>query len=156
MASNFPKFVIRTIRMNRAVKPLFRWLSVWVAVALLAIGAAAPVDARERPYDRQLFRLAETLGAVHYLRELCVGEDGPTWRAHMTALLSSEGTSARRRALLARRFNQGYQNYSRTYRTCTVTAKAALERFLRDAAETTDAMLKTAGGKAKQKPEATQ
>jgi len=124
--------------------------------ALVALVGATAANARERPYDRQLFRLAETLGAVHYLRELCVGEDGPTWRAHMAALLSSEGTTAKRRALLARRFNQGYQNYSRTYRTCTVTAKAALERFLRDAAETTDVMLKMSGDTRKLEPDATQ
>ncbi|MEL6873806.1 MAG: TIGR02301 family protein, partial [Pseudomonadota bacterium] len=42
--------------------------------ALVALVGATAANARERPYDRQLFRLAETLGAVHYLRELCVGE----------------------------------------------------------------------------------
>ncbi|MEL6299852.1 MAG: TIGR02301 family protein [Pseudomonadota bacterium] len=110
-----------------------------IVAAAFVFGASA---ASARPYDAKLFRLSEILGAVHYLRELCVGEDGQAWRSHMSAILASEGTSARRRALLARRFNRGYQNYSRTYRTCTVTAKAALDRFLRDAAETTDGMLR--------------
>lgn len=80
-------------------------------------------------------RLSEILGAIHYLRELCKGSDGQTWRRHMEDLIAAEGTSARRRALLARRFNLGYRNYSRTYRTCSVSANAALDRFLSDASK---------------------
>ena len=98
--------------------------------ALVVSGAASPV--RSAPYDAQLLRLAEIIGAIHYLRELCGNEDGQTWRNHMQDILEAEGQTALRRAVLARRFNQGYRNYSRTYKSCTVTAKTALERFIRD------------------------
>jgi len=105
-----------------------------VVVLSAAIMAAAPAQpAAAKSYDAQLMRLSEILGAVHYLRELCKGSDGQAWRRHMEDLIAAEGTSARRRALLARRFNLGYRNYARTYRSCSVSANAALDRFLSDA-----------------------
>jgi uncharacterized protein (TIGR02301 family) len=84
----------------------------------------------ERPYDDKLFRLAEILGAVHYLRELCQAEEGQVWREQMTALLEAEGTTAKRRSRLVRSFNRGYRGYQRTYRTCTKPAILAVERFM--------------------------
>jgi len=47
----------------------------------------------DKPYDTQLFRLAEILGTLHYLRELCGASEGMVWRDHMRELASSEGTS---------------------------------------------------------------
>ena len=119
-----------------------------IAFALLVVLASAPTASaqnRERAYDADLFRLAEILGGIHYLRALCGHNDGQTWRQHMEGLIKTEGTSAFRRALLARRFNQGYRSYSRTYKTCTVTAKAALERFIDDAKAASNNLLATRG-----------
>ena len=62
----------------------------------------------------------------------------------MQALINAEGATPRRRADLARRFNLGYRNYSRTYRTCSETAKAALNRFIGDATKLTDRILANA------------
>jgi uncharacterized protein (TIGR02301 family) len=84
----------------------------------------------QRPYDDKLFRLAEILGAVHYLRELCLAEEGQMWREQMTALIDAEGTTAKRRARLVRTFNRGYRGYQRTYRTCTRPAILAIDRFM--------------------------
>ncbi|MEM1307587.1 MAG: TIGR02301 family protein [Pseudomonadota bacterium] len=95
--------------------------------------ATTRAESPQRPYDTELFRLAENLGGIHYLGALCGRADGQSWRMHMQQLIDSEGSTALRRALLARRFNQGYRNYSRTYRTCSETAKAALSRFIGDA-----------------------
>ncbi|MEO0729578.1 MAG: TIGR02301 family protein, partial [Pseudomonadota bacterium] len=106
-----------------------------IIAAMMTMGptrAAAQAQSDRRPYDTELLRLSEILGGIHYLRELCGGKDGQTWRLHMQALIDAEGTTALRRATLARRFNQGYRNYSRTYKSCSVTAKAALDRFVRD------------------------
>lgn len=89
------------------------------------------MDSQEqRPYDDKLFRLAEILGAIHYLRELCQAAEGQMWREQMTALIDAEGTSAKRRARLVRSFNRGYRGYQRTYRSCTRPATLAIERFL--------------------------
>lgn len=84
----------------------------------------------DRPYDAQLFRLAEILGALHYLRELCGANEGQVWREHMRELVASEGTTALRRAKLVESFNRGYRGYSRTYRTCTPPALTAIQRFM--------------------------
>lgn len=97
--------------------------------------AAAPASADSRPYDTKLLRLAELLGAIHYLRELCGANEGQFWRDTMMEVMKTEGSSAVRRARLTRSFNQGYRNYSRTYNVCTPTAKANIDRFLAEGAE---------------------
>src|SRR5208282_2006274 len=81
-----------------------------------------PAGPEDRPYDNQLFRLAEILGTLHYLRELCGANEGQVWREHMRELVAAEGSSALRRAKLVESFNRGYRDYSRTYRTCTQPA----------------------------------
>jgi len=112
-----------------------------VAVAVLA--AALPANAVDnKPYDDRLFRLSEILGAVHYLRELCSANDGQLWRERMKELMDAEGSSALRRARLTRSFNQGYRSYSRTYTTCTPSAQTAIERFLTEGAQISDALVK--------------
>jgi len=114
--------------------------SLWtgVAAALLAACLAAPVAAQsrstadDRPYDDQLMRLSEILGAVHYLRELCGAGEGQQWRDEMQKLVNVEGTTAIRRAKLVKGFNKGYRGYRRTYRSCTEPARQAVERFMEE------------------------
>jgi uncharacterized protein (TIGR02301 family) len=100
---------------------------------------ALPSD--DKPYDSQLFRLAEILGTLHYLRELCGANEGQVWREHMRELAASEGTSALRRARLVESFNRGYRDYSRTYRTCTQPALVAIQRFIDQASTISDGLL---------------
>jgi uncharacterized protein (TIGR02301 family) len=95
----------------------------------------------DRPYDAQLFRLAEILGTLHYLRELCGANEGQAWREHMRELTASEGTSALRRAKLVESFNRGYRDYSRTYRTCTQPAIIAIQRYMEQASAITDGLI---------------
>jgi len=95
----------------------------------------------DRVYDAQLFRLAEILGALHYLRELCGANEGQVWREHMRELVTSEGTTALRRAKLVESFNRGYRGYSRTYRTCTPPALVAIQRFMDQGATISDALV---------------
>jgi uncharacterized protein (TIGR02301 family) len=100
-----------------------------------------PAGPDDRPYDTQLFRLAEILGTLHYLRELCGANEGQVWREHMRELVASEGTSALRRAKLVDSFNRGYRDYSRTYRTCTQPALVAIQRFMDQAAAISDGLI---------------
>lgn len=100
---------------------------------VLAQSAPPPegaTDSDARPYDAQIYRLSEILGAVHYLRELCGAEEGQIWREQMRELVNAEGTSALRRARLVDSFNKGYRGYARTYRTCTRPAVLAINRFM--------------------------
>jgi uncharacterized protein (TIGR02301 family) len=80
-------------------------------------------------------RLAEILGAVHYLRELCGANEGQLWRDQMKEILKNEGTTAVRRAKLVNSFNDGYRGYRRTYRTCTQSATLATARFSTEGAQ---------------------
>ena len=91
--------------------------------------STAPPPPDDRPYDNKLMRLAEILGAVHYLRELCGAQEGQIWRDQMKDILRNEGTTAVRRAKLVNAFNDGYRGYRRTYRTCTQSATLATTRF---------------------------
>jgi len=114
-----------------------------IALALAAItgvALAAPQPADSRPYDGKLLRLAELLGAIHYLRELCGSNEGQFWRDAMQELMKSEGSSAVRRARMTRSFNQGYRSYSRTYNVCTPSARSAIDRFLIEGAGIAEAL----------------
>lgn len=128
----------RTRRLGRAVA------STVLAVSLAAGPvAAAPASEDAKPYDDKLMRLAEILGAVHYLRELCSANDGQLWRERMKELLDTEGATALRRARLTRSFNQGYRSYRRTYVTCTPTAQSSIERFLAEGIEIGDGLVES-------------
>jgi uncharacterized protein (TIGR02301 family) len=91
--------------------------------------SSAPPPPDDRPYDDKLMRLAEILGAIHYLRELCGASEGQVWREQMKEILRNEGTTAVRRAKLVNAFNDGYRGYRRSYRTCTQSATLATNRF---------------------------
>ncbi len=127
---------------------------VLVCLAFFAAGPASPSMAQQRtpfgdsqehrPYDDKLMRLAEILGATHYLRELCRAEEGQRWRQQMDALIDAEGTSAKRRARLVRRFNRGYRGYQRTYHSCTRSATLAISRFLKEGVYLSQAIIKNA------------
>jgi uncharacterized protein (TIGR02301 family) len=105
----------------------------------------APVRAASdvKPYDDKLLRLSEILGAVHYLRELCGANEGQYWRDRMRELTDAEGSSALRRAKLARAFNQGYRSYSRTYNTCSPSAQTAITRFLSEGSQISEGLIKS-------------
>lgn len=122
---------------------MLRRCTVLPLLVLAQFAAAMPAFAVDnKPYDDRLFRLTEILGAVHYLRELCSANDGQLWRDQMKQLMDAEGSSALRRARLTRSFNQGYRSYSRTYTTCTPSAQTAIERFIAEGAQISDALVK--------------
>lgn len=124
-------------------------IAMLAAMPLVVTLAASPLAAQgvagdSRPYDTKLLRLAEILGAVHYLRELCGANEGQTWRARMQELIESEGGAASlRRARLTSRFNNGYRSYSRTYQTCTPSAQTAISRFLAEGSQLADELAKS-------------
>lgn len=109
--------------------------SVTAGVLALAVSVnpAAAVDA---PYDRQLIRLAEVLGSLHFLRGLC-GEESDVWRRQMEALLSAERPTGDRRTRLIASFNHGYRSFSTIYSSCTESAIQAIERYMKEGEELT-------------------
>jgi uncharacterized protein (TIGR02301 family) len=128
-----------------ARRKLIGMLAAGCLLALAVPGMSAPagtVSPDAKPYDDKLLRLSELLGAVHYLRELCGANDGQLWRDRMKELMDAEGSSALRRANLTRSFNQGYRSYSRTYKECTPSAQTAIARFLAEATQIAEALIR--------------
>lgn len=94
---------------------------------------AAPEAGAPPPYEPQLMRLAEVLGALHHLRTVCKASDANVWRDRMAALIEAEGASPERRDRLAGAFNASFRTWARSYRTCTPSAELAVQRFLGEA-----------------------
>lgn len=104
-----------------------------LAVAAAASGPApARAQAADPPYEQQLQRLSEILGALHYLRELCGAAEGQQWREEMQALIEAEEPTPERRARLVDRFNLGYSGFASVYRNCTEAATLAIDRYMRE------------------------
>ncbi|MGQ0443638.1 MAG: TIGR02301 family protein [Beijerinckiaceae bacterium] len=92
--------------------------------------APAPETDPPRPYDPQILRLAEILGALTYLDTLCASSPQDDWRGKMQALLEADANTAARKERLAGSYNRGFRDYERTYRLCTPNAQAIISRFL--------------------------
>jgi len=82
-------------------------------------------------YDDQMMRLAEILGALHYLRELCGANEGQLWREQMQNMLVTEDPTDARKARLIANFNKGFRGFREIYRECTPTAVTATNRYIR-------------------------
>ncbi len=100
-------------------------------LALALLVAVPAVKAAESPFEGQLVRLAEILGSLHYLRNLC-GEEGQDWRNRMEQLLEAENPNDARRARLVASFNRGYRSFETSYGACTESAIAAINRYVRE------------------------
>jgi uncharacterized protein (TIGR02301 family) len=109
------------------------------ATSIVLAVAGGPVRAAEggvAPYDRDLQRLAEILGALHYMRALCGTNEGAKWRNEMQALVEAETPSgSERRDKLIAGFNRGYRGFQQTYRTCTPAADVVIRRYLDEGAK---------------------
>jgi uncharacterized protein (TIGR02301 family) len=114
----------------------------WFILIIVLAGLAGLQPARAQdatpPYEADILKLSEILGALHYLRTLCGSDDGAAWRERMQALIRAESCAPERCERLAGAFNTGYQGFSRNYRTCTPSAKAAAQRFLAEGSRLAD------------------
>jgi len=115
-------------------------LRLLIAFCLMLAAAGAPARAQAQaqtaaPFDTSLQRLAEIMGALHYLRALCGADDGPRWRLEMQALVDAEAPSGERRTRIVAAFNRGYRGFQTTYRTCTPAADLAISRHLQEGAK---------------------
>jgi uncharacterized protein (TIGR02301 family) len=100
-----------------------------ISLALAGVPARAQPPA---PFDGNLQRLAEILGALHYLRPLCGAKDGQKWRTELQALIEAETPTGDRRARMIASFNHGYRGFQQTYRSCTPAADLVIRRFLEE------------------------
>jgi uncharacterized protein (TIGR02301 family) len=94
---------------------------------------AEPAEPPPPPYDAQVQRLAEVLGGLSFLRDLCDEGDGDDWRGKMAQLRDSDAPSGPRRQRLTAAFNRGFHGYELTYRVCTPNARLVIARYLDEA-----------------------
>ena len=108
---------------------------LFVAITIALLLAVSPARAQSAaPFDGDLQRLAEILGALHYLRALCGSNEGQKWREQMEALVDAEVPAGERRQRMVASFNRGYRGFQQTYRSCTPAADISIRRYLDEGA----------------------
>ena len=85
-------------------------------------------------YDKQMLRLSELLGGMHYLRNLCNQNEGQMWRDEMSNLIDLEDPSEIRRALFVARFNRTYRALREIYSVCTPSAVEIANKYKEESA----------------------
>jgi uncharacterized protein (TIGR02301 family) len=98
---------------------------------------AAPAPAAEGPpppYEPQLLRLSEIMGALSVLQPLCGADSSSAgvWRDSMQKLMESQEAGPRQRERLAGAYNRGLRGYDYFHRHCTPTADLARRRLLEE------------------------
>jgi len=97
--------------------------------------SAPALQDQPAPYDRDLQRLSEILGALHFLRGICNNDEGQKWRTEAQALIDAEAPSGTRREQMVAGFNRGYRGFQQTYRSCTPAADIVIRRYLEEGAK---------------------
>ena len=110
-------------------------MAVFTGVPAMAQGIDPNSQEQPAPYDDQLVRLSEVLGAIHYLRNLCGADENQTWRDQMQKLIDAENPSVARKARFVDGFNRGYRGFQRTHATCTDASKLLADRFVSEGAQ---------------------
>jgi uncharacterized protein (TIGR02301 family) len=98
--------------------------------------SAAPVAPQivSAPYDHDLQRLSEILGALHFLRGICGSNEGPKWRTEAQALIEAEAPTGDRHDQMVASFNRGYRGFQQSYHSCTPEAGVVIRRYLEEGA----------------------
>jgi len=104
-----------------------------ILVLLGLAGTGAPARAQTAaPFDANLQRLVEIMGALHYLRGICGANEGQKWRIEAQSLIEAEAPSGERRARMIASFNRGYRGFQQSYRACTPAADLVIRRYLEE------------------------
>jgi uncharacterized protein (TIGR02301 family) len=96
---------------------------------------APPPQDQPAPYDHDLQRLSEILGALHFLRGICSSNEGQKWRNEAQTLIDTEAPTGDRHDQMVASFNRGYRGFQESYRTCTPAANLVIRRYLEEGAK---------------------
>jgi uncharacterized protein (TIGR02301 family) len=97
--------------------------------------SSPPAQDQPAPYDKDLQRLSEILGALHFLRGICGSNEGSKWRDEAQTLIDAEAPSGARHDQMIASFNRGYRGFQQSYRTCTPAADTVIRRYLEEGAK---------------------
>ncbi|MCW2275513.1 TIGR02301 family protein [Rhodoblastus acidophilus] len=91
---------------------------------------APKVEGPPPPFEPQLLRLSEIMGALAVLDPLC-GDSGTTgWRENMQKLMEAQESGPMQRERLAGAYNRGLRGYTYFHRRCTAGADLARVRLM--------------------------
>lgn len=99
--------------------------------------ASPPLRSAAPTTEQSMLRLAEIMGSLAWLRNLCGANDARQWRDRMTALIEAESAMPERKQRLAAAWNDGYRAWSVSHRRCTPSAELAIQRYLTEGANLT-------------------
>ena len=112
---------------------MLRLLLILTLFGLATVSAPARAQTQTpAPFDTNLQRLAEVMGALHHLRGICGANEGLKWRNEVQALIEAEAPAGERRARMIASFNRGYRGFQQSYRTCTPAADLVIRRYLEE------------------------
>ena len=83
-------------------------------------------------------RLAEILGAMHHLQQLCKAHDDQTWRKQMIVLMKAEGARGVKHTRLVSSFNQGYRTAQEGHTSCSKPANTKIKTYTDEGARLTN------------------
>ena len=89
------------------------------SLALAAMLVLAPANAHAGNFNDGLMRLAEILGSIHHLRNICGANDGPLWRNKMIDMMNAAELEAPERKKIIAHFNDAFYSARTRYPDCT-------------------------------------
>ncbi|WP_144752010.1 MULTISPECIES: TIGR02301 family protein [Bartonella] len=106
-------------------------------ILLIFLVISMPTFAQQSPpYEKKLLRLAEILGSLHFLQNLCEPQTNQVpinqWYDYMNALIEAEHPTPQRRAYFYEAFNEAYRAFSENYHHCTQAAIEANQRYIQE------------------------
>lgn len=107
-------------------------LALATALALASPVSAARAAGPATPYDADLMRLSEILGALSYLDGLCGADDAGTWRRQMDRLIAAQGMDASDRRRYVDVFNRGHRTFAAVHRSCTDQTRYVIDAYFRE------------------------
>lgn len=108
-----------------------RLLPKYLCMTAACLMVASPALSQQAPYEGKILRLAEILGSLHYLNNLC-SKPGSEWRDRMDAMINAEKPPEAEKLRLISSFNHGFRVFSDNYTRCTPSAQAAINRYMEE------------------------
>lgn len=95
-----------------------------VSARMVLLGALllAPLPASASQLNDGLMRLAEILGSVHHLRDVCGANDGLLWRNKMIDMMNVAKLDPKQRKAMISHFNDAFYDARTRFPQCTSDA----------------------------------
>jgi uncharacterized protein (TIGR02301 family) len=103
-------------------------------IGLMVAAGPNPAAGQPTPYDPDLLRLAEILGALSHLDRLCGSLEPDVWRSRMEALITAQRMDADDRRRYVDVFNRGHRTFASVHRTCTDQTRFVLANYFEEGA----------------------